>query len=175
MITKRQRWKAAGLALVALMFGAALTALAFIYNRDERAVRRELHRLARQFEKEAGSGLLSALADSVEIRGFFFTNAVIQLGRPYPARVTPGELASLAARARVEVEAMQVQIQGVEFQPRPAPDAVELIAAVAVRFRKSGTLEEYLDEYRLQWRKHEGRWRIESARPESAIRPVENP
>lgn len=174
MIGKRQRLNAARLVLVALLFGAALIALALIYNRDEQAVRRELYRLARQFEKEAGSGLLSALADSVEIRGFFFTNAIIQLGRPYPAQVTPGELASLAARVRIEFEAMQVQIQGVEFQPRPAPGAVELIAAVAVRFRKAGMPEEYLDEYRLRWRKQEGRWRIESARPESAIRPVED-
>ncbi len=138
-------------------------------GREERAVRRQLHALARQCEKKPGQGMFRTLTDMGDLRAAFTSNAVIQLGRPYPMRPSPRELASLVARAHMEVESMEVVIQGIEFLPRPEADVIELLTAVALRFRRQEKAEEFVEEYRLRWRKQDGEWRIESARADSTI------
>ena len=99
----------------------------------------------------------------------FTSNAVIQLGRPYPLQPNPRELASLVARAHMEVSSMEVIIQGIEFLPRTEPSAIDMLTAVALRVRRDQKAEEFIEEYRLRWRKEDGSWRIESARVDSTI------
>ncbi len=153
---------------------AAFLALALLgahawSNRDERAVRRQLHALARQCEKKPGQGMLRTLADMGDLRAAFTSNAVIRLGRPYPMSPTPRELASLVARAHMEVASLEIIIQGIEFLPRSESDAIDMRTAVALRMRRDQTAEEFVEEYRLRWRKEDGVWRIESARADSTI------
>jgi hypothetical protein len=157
--------------ILALASLAAILIAALAWpNRDERAIRRRLHALARQCEKKPGQGMIRTLADMADLRAAFTSNAVIQLGRPYPLRPSPRELASLVARAQMEVASLEILIQGVEFLPRAEPDAIEMVTAVALRVRRDDQAEEFVDEYRLRWRKENGEWRIESARADSAIR-----
>lgn len=140
-------------------------------NRDERMVRKHLHALARQCEKKPNRGMFRSLADLSDLRASFTSNAVISLGRPYPVQPSPGELASLVARAHREVDSLEIIIQGIEFLPRTDPEIIDLLTAVTLRFRREEQTEEIMEEYRLRWRKENGRWRIESARAESTIQP----
>lgn len=159
--------------LVVALSAGLIIGFAFLLSglpgRDERAVRRQLLALAKQCEKKPGQGMFRTLADAGDLRLAFTSNAVIQLGRPYPLRPSPRELASLVARAHMEVESLDVVIQGIEFLPRPEPDVIELLTAVALRFRRQQKTEEFVEEYRLRWRKEAGEWRIDSARADSTI------
>jgi hypothetical protein len=162
------RWITRVLAFAVL--SATLIASHWWPSRDERAIRRRLHSLARQCEKKQGQGIFQTLADMTELKTAFTSNAVIHLGRPYPLRPTPSEFASLVARLHMEITSLEIDIQGIEFLPRAEPGAIDMLAAVAVRMRRDDLEEFFADEYRLRWRKEDGEWRIESARADSVIR-----
>ncbi|HMP76533.1 MAG TPA: hypothetical protein PKE12_09570 [Kiritimatiellia bacterium] len=160
--------------IVAILVALAVSLIALqMQGRDERAIRRQFKELVRLCEKRPGQGMLRSIAGAGDIRGYFTSNAVIQLGRPYPLRPTPRELAALVARVHVEIESLSIAVHGVEFLPLTESDAREFRTAVELKAVRQGRSESHLDEYRLRWEREDGEWRIAAARADSTIQAAD--
>lgn len=160
------------IAAAAILLAVPLAYLA-LSGGDERAVRRQFHALVRDCEKESGQGVLRSLTNTGDLRNYFTSNATIQLGRPYPYSPTPREISALVARAHMEVESLRIEIHGIEFLPRAERNVIDMRTAAEVIARRGNDEENYLDEYRLRWRKVDGKWLIESAQADSTIRAAD--
>lgn len=141
-------------------------------NRDERIIRRNLEDLIARCEKKSGRGVFQTLASAADIRTFFTTDALLNLGKPYPAQLEARELPPLIARAHLELESLQITVNGVEFLPRTAPDQVETRLAAELKAQRGEMAERFLDEYRVRWKKIDGDWKIAEARSDSSIQPT---
>lgn len=148
---------------------AVCVSLIALTRSDERAVKRRLRQLVEACEKQPGQSLLRSLSDSADLRSFFTSNAVLRLGRPYPVEATPGEFASLVARAHLEFSGLEIDILGIEILPRAERNRMDMLTSVRIRAMRDREMEEYSDDYRVRWRNVEGVWKIEFAGSESPI------
>ena len=141
-------------------------------NRDERIIRQKIDDLIARCEKKPGRGVFQTLASAADLRAFFMPEAILKLGKPYPAQLAARELPPLIARAQLELESLHITLNGVEFLPRTAPGQAETRLAIELKARRGETAERFLDEYRVRWQKIDGDWKIADARSDSSIQPT---
>ncbi|MCS6771627.1 MAG: hypothetical protein NZ740_06330 [Kiritimatiellae bacterium] len=156
--------------VAALAFFSVAIGYNLVESRDERAIRRRLHEVALICSKRTSQGLLGSMAIVGDLRPYFASNAMIRLGPPYPAELSPSEFASLVARAHLDMEAIKVDIEGLEFLPRESKGRIETLVASSVRIQYSGKEEVYPGDYRVLWLKENGDWKILAVSPDAAIR-----
>ncbi len=159
-----------------LLVAIALLAVgwAILPASDEAAIRKQLKTLARACEKMPAQSVIRSVVEANDLRSFFTSNATINLGSALPTSLQRRDIPALLTRIHTAVDSLAITIQGVDFEPRKTRNEREIRAAVEFAAQTGALTENHLDEFRIQWRKVERTWLIESVQADGAIsRPID--
>jgi len=142
--------------LVAVLFVAGYV----LYTDDEARLRKEWRQLLEHGRKDPGASLISAAHTARSIQGYFTSNAIIEVGGPYPATISRADWPALISRAWHLAEQIEVYDRGHDLTLNKEDGTARLEVALEVQARVAGEESRQVEGYQLDWRKEGGTWRI---------------
>lgn len=150
----------------------ACLVVVFLLRRDrpEVVIERTFLELAREGEKTGDEGLLAIARRVATITDGFTSNAVLQVGPPYPVRVTRAELPALLHRVRTYADSIRIDVRGTEIEVQPGGRRAEMLTTVELSGTVEGRSDRGIAEYRILWERVGSKtWKIAQLEPRATI------
>jgi hypothetical protein len=164
------------------VFIAAIVALGVwlwlvLFPSPERAIRKQLTKLAQTVSFSANEGDLAKLASAQNVAGFFSTNVEVNInlpGREQQAFAGRDEITQAVLASRSAVSGSDVEFPDVNVTV--SPDKQSATADVTVEAKISGQPDPIIQEMKFTFEKSEGKWlirKVETVRTLSKIRTLD--
>lgn len=149
--------------VVSLLAGLAVAAAVVWvahHRRDESRLRRAFGEIVALCRKDGPEGPLTTAMRAQEVMTRLASNAVLQLGPPYPMTVERDELGALLVRGRAQLDTIAIATRGDEIDIDPDRQRAEMRVTVEVAGTQDGRRESGIGEYRIAWQKQGGTWKL---------------
>lgn len=137
---------------------------------DAQLIRKEWNQVLRLCQKENGVSLLSAATRPLELQSHFTSNAIIEIGAPYPLSLRRPELPSVFGRIWHLAERITVNSRGEDLFVAASRQTADMEVTVEAQAVVRGETVSGLDAYRISWTRSEGPWRMEKVQRMDTIR-----
>lgn len=156
--------------LLALLMVLLVTGYGLLRPDQSSRLRKTWRQLLEQARKEPGASLLSAAQTARSIQGFFSSNAVIELGAPYPTTIRRAQWPGLIGQAWQVAEQIRVRELGHELTLEEGGRAARMETTLELQATVAGETSRHVDSYRLEWRTEDGSWLIQQVTHLDTIR-----
>jgi hypothetical protein len=140
---------------------------------DERALRRNLRRIATDLEKDGPENLWSAERRADRIARRFAPEPDIRTDLPWADLDSRSELRATVFRARALAERIRVRLEDVEVRVDPGRKSATLTGTVWATVTGPGESGSLVQEFEVEWIREEEGWLIATVRTRDAIRRPE--